>query len=54
LFSVFDSGAVKRSTDNVVSDAGKVFYAASADEHDAVFLKVVPLSADIGDHLLAV
>jgi hypothetical protein len=38
----------------VVADAGKVFYAASADEDDAVFLEVMAFTADIGDDLLAV
>jgi hypothetical protein len=38
----------------VITYAGKVFYAASADEYDAVFLEVMTFSGNVGDDLLAV
>jgi hypothetical protein len=38
----------------VVSDAGKVFDPAAADEYDAVFLQVMSFARDISDDLLAI
>ena len=46
--------AVESSPDDVIAHAGEIFDAASADEDDRVFLKVVPLARDVSDHFLAV
>jgi hypothetical protein len=54
LLAVFDSSAVQRSSDDVISHTGQVFYTAPANEDNAVFLKVMPLSADIGDDFLSI
>jgi hypothetical protein len=54
LLAVFDGSAVQRSTHDVISHTGKIFYTAPADEDNAVFLKVMPLSADVGDDFLSI
>src|SRR5690606_9456935 len=45
---------VERAPDDVVAHAGEILHAAAADQHDRVLLQVVPLAADIRDHLEAV
>jgi len=54
LLAILHGGAVQGSADDVISHPGKVFDAPSSDKHDAVFLEIVPLSSDVGDHFLAV
>jgi hypothetical protein len=38
----------------MVTDAGKVFDTAAANEYDAVFLEVVALVGNVGDDLIAI
>jgi methenyltetrahydromethanopterin cyclohydrolase len=54
LLAVFDSSAVQSSSNDVITHTGKVFYTAPADEDNAVFLKVMALSANIGDDFLSI
>jgi hypothetical protein len=54
LFAVFDSSAVQRSSNDVISHTRKIFYTAPADEDNAVFLKVMSLSANVGDDFLSI
>ena len=42
------------TADDVVADTGKIADAAAADEHDRVFLEVVPLTRDVDGHFLGV
>ena len=39
--AVFHASAVERTSDDVVADTGKVFYSASPDENNRVFLQVM-------------
>src|SRR5690606_6236019 len=41
------AGGVERAADDVVAHAGKVLHTTSANEHDAVLLKVVSLARDV-------
>jgi methenyltetrahydromethanopterin cyclohydrolase len=54
LLAVFDSSAVQRSSNDMITHTGKVFYTAPADEDNAVFLKVMTLSANVGDDFLSI
>jgi hypothetical protein len=54
LLAVFDSSAVQRSSNDVISHTRKIFYTAPADEDNAVFLKVMSLSANVGDDFLSI
>src|SRR5947208_1434543 len=52
--AAIDAEGVERAADNVVAHARKVADAAAANQHDAVFLKVVLFAWDVGGHFLAV
>jgi len=54
LLPVLHCGAIQGSAHNVVTNSREVFYAAPADEDDAMFLEVMTLSADISDDLFSV
>ncbi len=43
-----------RAADDMVPNAGQVADTTAADEHDGVFLEVMPLAADVGRDFLAV
>jgi hypothetical protein len=47
LLAVGDAGGIQRSTHYVVANAGKVLYAASADQHNRVLLQVVADARDV-------
>src|SRR5207245_4352739 len=47
LLAVRDARRVERCADHLVADARKILDAAAANEHDGVFLQVVPLAWDV-------
>ena len=49
--SFLHAGSVESSTDDVVANTRKIFDAASADQNNRVFLKVVTDASDISRHL---
>ena len=48
------AGGIQCATKDVVAYTGKVLHTASANQHDAVFLKVVALARDVGIDLFGV
>jgi hypothetical protein len=54
LLTTFDSQSVERTTNNVVSNTGKVTYTTTANKHDGVFLKVVTFTTDVCGNFLTV
>jgi hypothetical protein len=48
LVTTFDPEGVKRTTDDVVANAGKVTDTSAANQNDRVFLKVVTFTTDVG------
>ena len=51
LLAVFYAGSIQRTAHDVVTHARKVFHTTAADEYDAVLLKVMAFTGDVGDHL---
>ena len=47
LSAVGDTCGIQRTTDDVVTGTGKVFYSAATDEDNAVLLKVVAFTGDV-------
>ena len=47
LATIVDAGGVQGTTDDVVTDTGKVLHTAAANHHDGVFLKVVAFAGDV-------
>src|SRR5438105_1386318 len=41
LFAVRDSGGIKRAPYDVIADAGQIFHAAAANQHNRVLLQIV-------------
>lgn len=54
LLAIVDAEAVKRSANDMVTNARKVADATTTDENDRVLLKVVPLTADVGTDFFSV
>src|SRR5215470_13145151 len=54
LLAILDPLRVEAAAYDVVAHAGKVFHAASADQHHRVLLQVMALAADVDDDLEAV
>src|SRR5262245_432788 len=54
LFTSLNTNRVKRSADYVVAHARQVLDAAAANQHQRVFLQVVPDARNVGRHLDAV
>jgi len=52
--ALFDAYAVERATDDVITHTGKILYAATAHEYNAVLLEVVALVGNIGDDFVAI
>mmetsp|Transcript_11152 Transcript_11152/g.14697 ORF Transcript_11152/g.14697 Transcript_11152/m.14697 type:complete len:536 (-) Transcript_11152:66-1673(-) len=50
LLTVFDALGIQNTTQDVVTNTGKVFYTAATDQNHGVFLKVVAFTGDVGDH----
>jgi len=50
LAAILYTGGVQSTTDDVVTDTGKVFHTAAADHHDGVFLKVVAFAGDVSGY----
>ncbi|VTM73929.1 Uncharacterised protein [Raoultella planticola] len=48
MLTVFNAGAVKRTTNGVVTNTRKVFYTTATDQDHGVFLQVVTFTADVG------
>src|SRR5258708_23497318 len=53
-FAAVDAEGIEGAADDMVADAGQVTDAAAADEDDAVFLKVMLLTGDVGGDFLAI
>ena len=54
LLAVLDALRVEHAADDVIANARKVFHAATADQHDRVFLKVVTFSGDVRSYFKTV
>jgi hypothetical protein len=54
LSALRDTHGIENTTNDVVANTGEVLYAAPADEHHRVLLKVVTLTGNIRGHLDAV
>src|SRR5262245_26631019 len=54
LLAVLHTLGIEAAAHDVVAHAGQVLDAPAADEHHRVLLQVVPLAADVADHLEAV
>jgi hypothetical protein len=52
--ATINAKAIKTTADDMISDTGEILHTASANEHDGVLLEVMSLTADVGDHFLAV
>ena len=52
--SGFNAKAVESTADDVVTHTGQVFHTTTADQHDAVFLKIVTFTTDVGDDFVTV
>src|SRR5439155_3193144 len=50
LFAVADTRRIECAAHHVVTDAGKILHATSADQHDGVLLQVVPDAWNIGGY----
>ncbi|KFB54910.1 hypothetical protein BA187_18470 [Serratia marcescens] len=50
LLTVFNTGAVKCTTDGVVTHTWQVFYTTATDQDYGVFLQVVAFATDVGSH----
>ena len=48
LVATIDTEGVERTTDDVVTNAGKVTDTSATNQDDRVFLKVVTFAADVG------
>jgi len=53
-FAVFHPAGVEFAADDVIAHARQVFDPAAADEHDRVFLEIVPDSRNVGDDFVSV
>ena len=53
LFAVLDPKRVERAPDNVIADAGQIFYTTAAYQNNRMFLQVVADTGDIGRHFNA-
>src|SRR5678815_4525444 len=54
LFTSLNANRVERSADHVVANARQILHAAAANQHQRVFLQVVPDARNVGRHLDAV
>ena len=54
LTALIDSEGIERTTNDVVTDTWKVFYPATANENDRVFLEVVTFTTDVSDDFKAI
>jgi len=54
LFTVGNPGCVQGSAHHVIPHSGEIFYAASANQHNRVFLQVVSDTWNVSSHLDAI
>ena len=54
LCAISNTSGVERTANNVITYTWQVFYTTATHQHDAVLLKVVTLSWDVGVHFLLV
>src|SRR5690606_18345196 len=54
LLAVLDAEAVEGAADDLIAHTGKVANTTTADEHDRVFLQVVPFARNVDRHFLAI
>jgi hypothetical protein len=54
FLAVLDGCAVEGSANDVVANAGKVFYPTAANEYNAVLLEVMSFARDVRDDFLSV
>jgi hypothetical protein len=50
LAAIFYASRIKGSTDDMVTNTGKVFYTTTTDEHNGVFLEVVANTGDVSGY----
>src|SRR5690606_18264556 len=54
LLAVLHTLGVEDTAQDVIANTGKVANAAAADQHHGVFLQIVPLAGDVGNHFTLV
>ncbi len=54
LTMILHTGGIQSTTNDVVTDTGKVLYTAAANHDDGVFLQVVAFTGDVGGDFKAV
>src|SRR5262245_14812364 len=54
LFTTLNADRIERPADHVVPNARQVLHTAAANQHEGVFLQVVPHARNVGRHLDAV
>lgn len=54
LAALVDTEAVKSAADDMVTNTRQVLHTTAANQNDAVFLKIVAFTSDIGDDFKAV
>ena len=52
--TLVNAKAVQSTTNDVVTNTGQVLHTATANKNDGVLLKVVTLTADLGDNFFAI
>src|SRR5450755_4508545 len=51
LLAARDANGVQCAANDVISDSGEIFYAASANQHDGVLLQIVADAGNVGGDL---
>lgn len=54
MAALIDSEGIERTTNDVITDTWKVFYPATANKNDRVFLEVVTFTTDVSDDFKAI
>jgi len=54
LHPVIDSKGIKGTTNDVVTDTWQILHSTTTNQHDGVFLKIVTLTSNVGDDLVAI
>src|SRR4051812_31567324 len=55
LLAVFYAGSIKGTPNDMIAHTRKIFYPASADQHDTVLLEIVTFTRNVGNdfHLIS-
>ena len=51
LFTVFHTGGIEASANDMVTNTRQIFNPSATDQHDGVLLQVMTFTRDVGDHL---